>query len=267
MLQVRSPTVLWHKESLLNIALKSVPPEVPYVAWLDCDIFFQRPDWPIDALEQLRSYPIVQLFTELRHLSEQESLRPDESLNTALRRPPTAHGLAFFRSCAPVRPVSFDSKNNLGKRTTSFGIAWAGSTALMRRHTFYDAMIIGGGDRAMACAAYGRYQEVMSFLRLSTGRTAHYLNWATPYFAAVQGNVGHVPGAVFHLWHGNIEDRYYQARQQAFERLDFLPHRDLEREPSGVWKWRTSQIEFARFFQQYFDARREDGYGDEASDV
>ena len=40
-LQVKAPSVLWLKENLINIAVKSLPDYIEYVAWLDADIEFQ----------------------------------------------------------------------------------------------------------------------------------------------------------------------------------------------------------------------------------
>src|ERR1700753_3038699 len=41
-IRVRSNSVLWQKERLLNIALKQLPPECDKVVWLDADILFQN---------------------------------------------------------------------------------------------------------------------------------------------------------------------------------------------------------------------------------
>ena len=41
LVQLRSPSILWQKERLLNVALKS-PGRCNKVAWLDCDILFEN---------------------------------------------------------------------------------------------------------------------------------------------------------------------------------------------------------------------------------
>jgi hypothetical protein len=45
--------VLWQKERLLNLAIKSVPLYVKNIAWLDCDVIFDRSDWADRANAQL----------------------------------------------------------------------------------------------------------------------------------------------------------------------------------------------------------------------
>ena len=34
----------WQQNRLLNVALKSVPPDTKFVAWIDCDVIFDRSD-------------------------------------------------------------------------------------------------------------------------------------------------------------------------------------------------------------------------------
>jgi hypothetical protein len=260
LIQIPASTVLWHKESLLNVALSKVPADVPHIAWLDCDIWFERQDWVDAALVELQTHRVIQLFADLRHLNDAESLQPDDHARAALERPATALGSVYVHGRRSAGVTSFAPDNRPLLKTPSFGIAWAADAALLRHHSFYDAMIIGSGDRAMACAALGTHKAAIARLHLSPERAAHYLRWALPYFAAVQGKVGYIPGSVFHLWHGNLEDRYYKVRHRALAQLDFIPDRDLERERSGVWRWRNPPLEVERFFQQYFDARMEDGY-------
>ncbi|HTA17324.1 MAG TPA: hypothetical protein VK786_06235, partial [bacterium] len=154
---------------------------------------------------------------------------------------------------------SFTPRNSLDVRSSSFGIAWAASAELLRLHSFYDAMIIGSGDRAMACAAYGNYAAAVDALCLSGERAAHYLSWARPYHDSINGDVGFLPGAIHHLWHGEISDRSYKERHRALAGLDFSLGRDLERDVNGFWKWRRPRPDMEEFFRAYFQGRREDG--------
>src|SRR4051812_27505421 len=45
LVQLRSQDVLWQKERLLNLAMRSLPSGCRYVVWLDCDIIFEADDW------------------------------------------------------------------------------------------------------------------------------------------------------------------------------------------------------------------------------
>lgn len=55
---------MWQKERLLNIALAALPGECDSVAWLDCDVIFDSNDWPERARQALKSFAIVQLYSE-----------------------------------------------------------------------------------------------------------------------------------------------------------------------------------------------------------
>src|SRR5262245_59277853 len=37
--------VMWQKERLLNIALARLPTNCEHVAWIDCDVVFERKNW------------------------------------------------------------------------------------------------------------------------------------------------------------------------------------------------------------------------------
>ena len=60
-LQLRTDTVLWHKEALLNILVNRLPPHVKKIAWLDSDIFIEDDDWAKKLSRELDHYKIVQL--------------------------------------------------------------------------------------------------------------------------------------------------------------------------------------------------------------
>jgi hypothetical protein len=67
LVQVSGGGLMWQKECLLNIALDRLPQESQYVAWLDCDIIFDDPEWPEKTISLLATHRLVQLFEEVRH--------------------------------------------------------------------------------------------------------------------------------------------------------------------------------------------------------
>ena len=68
LVQVHSPSILWQKERLLNVALKSLPTVCDKVAWLDCDILFENDDWVERASRALDEFALVHLFQERNEL-------------------------------------------------------------------------------------------------------------------------------------------------------------------------------------------------------
>src|SRR5229473_1294403 len=43
--QLRTSHEIWHKENLINIGITRLPADWEYVAWVDADVAFARPDW------------------------------------------------------------------------------------------------------------------------------------------------------------------------------------------------------------------------------
>lgn len=64
LIQISGGAVLWQQNRLLNVALKSVPPDTKIVAWIDCDVIFDRSDWVDEAKKQLNTFNIVQLISD-----------------------------------------------------------------------------------------------------------------------------------------------------------------------------------------------------------
>jgi hypothetical protein len=61
-LHVRSDSLLWQKERLLNLAAQALPATVRGIAWLDCDIVFRNVAWPSDLASRLSTHPVAQVF-------------------------------------------------------------------------------------------------------------------------------------------------------------------------------------------------------------
>lgn len=243
--------VMWQKEALLNVALDNLPASAKNVAWLDCDVLFERSDWQNLARARLVQSPLAQLFTDLHDLP------PSGALDLA--PPRTGVSIAALQNSGKEPETAFRPSEAIHIRRSAFGLAWAGHVELMRKHRFYDAMIIGSGDRALACAALGRHIDAVASLKLSPARAAHYGAWAGPFHRAVQANVAVLPGCLFHLWHGEIADRSYVERHSRLAELTFDPAEDLIRDANGLWNWHSRRTDLAAMIEAYFASRYEDG--------
>ena len=121
-------------------------------------------------------------------------------------------------------------------RQMAFGLGWAARRSLLARHGFYDALVVGSGDRALSCAAYGRPDNAIVVTRMNPRQTAHYLRWAEPFYGDVRGNVGCVEGRLYHLWHGDPKNRRYRERHEAFSAYAFDPSVDIVVNSSGAYR-------------------------------
>lgn len=258
LVQISGGDIVWQKERLLNLALKSVPRTATSIAWLDCDIVFERPDWIEAASAKLKQYKVVQLFSEVLDLEQDEF---DAATTPHHNAAPTGRSV-----------VSLVAENNLGPadiagliqqvanaRSKCVGFALAARREVVESHGFYDAMIIGGGVRALMAALYGQQETLAKTYQLNKDRREHYMNWALPYHDAVAESVGYVPGRIFHLWHGEGKNRKYHERHLKFATFEFCPDADLKIGASGAWQWRSSRPDLKEFFSNYFMSRAEDG--------
>ena len=255
LIQLRGEDVLWQKERLLNVALRALPPSCRYVVWLDCDVIFARDDWPADAARLLDEYRVVQLFRHLYHL-------PREWAGGVPRvEACDFHERSFVSAVAegmsPSRPSLRTDVRSAGDAAK--GVAWAARREILDAHGFFDGCIVGGGDSAMACAAYGCFDYVNSRQSFNELQEQYYLRWARPFHDAVGRATSFVDVDLFHLWHGEMRDRRYRDRHDGLRPFRFNPAADVKVDDSGCWRWNSDKPHLHAYVRDYFATRNEDG--------
>lgn len=260
LVQVPSSALMWQKERLLNVALGSLPGECRNLAWLDCDLVFERDDWPARATEALTNAVMVQLFSWICSLPRAADLAQPLAGQAYVRRPSLAWGWAEGRADRNHLAPSVTS-GLVGGFSSDFanGHAWAIRRDALDPIGFYDAMIVGSGDYSMVQAALGRFETVRESRRLNPRRYRHYVDWARKFHQIVQGRIGIVPGEVYHLWHGELADRQYRARHGILADHDFDPYQDIALDEHGCWRWSSDKPALHDAVRAYFEGRREDG--------
>ncbi len=253
LLQIRGQDVLWQKERLLNLGLEAVPASASAVAWLDCDVLLERPDWPVLAQESLRDHVLVQPFSEM--LEAPAGRVASGPLYDPEGARPCGTGIAKHLREDPCRASIFE----LGSSIRSSGLAWAARREVLDQVGFYDACILGGGDRALVAAAIGDFDGPARHWQWNPRQAAHYRPWAERFFAAVRGRIGFVDGTLIHLWHGDAEARQYRQRLLDLAALGFDPSVDIAPGEGGCWRWGTHKPELHAYVKRYFQERREDG--------
>jgi hypothetical protein len=243
--------VMWQKERLLNIAIDALPSQCSAVAWLDCDVLFARRDWPEDALRALEKWPLIQPFATARDQLSR--------LSSALGDAAPSYAAAHCRGAPPEMTFAYDADRVPRRRVSAPGFAWAARRELIAPLRLYDACILGAGDRAMLQAACGRMEQEIAARLPSRAHARHYRQWAVPFHRAVDGRIGHVPGEVIHLWHGDFRDRQYRVRFDAFGRFEFDPAHDIALDDQACWRWASPKPELHALARSLFALRREDG--------
>jgi hypothetical protein len=106
---------------------------------------------------------------------------------------------------------------------------------------------MGSGDHHMAPGLIGHADATMP------GGTAEayrreMMRWQDRALRHINGNVGYVPGAVEHLFHGRKGERGYQSRREMFVHHASTPHEDLKRHSFGVLEFATNKPELRHGF-------------------
>lgn len=237
-LQVRTRCELWHKENLINLGIARLPHDWEYVAWVDADVSFARPDWVEETVHQLQHHPIVQMFSIAQDLSP--AYEPFQ----------THKGFCY----------SYHKKLKGGGAYEFWhpGFAWAA-----RRDTIdalgrlMDWAILGAADHHMALALIGEAKRSMPG-GLSRTYTDWVYMWQDRAERYVQRNIGYVEGLLLHYWHGKKCDRRYVERWDVLVKNKFDPLLDLKRDSQGLYQLTDHSVKLRDQIRLYFRQRNED---------
>jgi hypothetical protein len=247
--RVRSEGILWQKERLLNVALSHVPERYEKIAWLDCDLLFERQDWAVQTSALLNDYPVVQCFSHYARLPRGHLAFTGEG--------------EYGESFASLRSRSVERRTE-GKyeHHGHTGFAWAARREILSQYGLYDRCVAGGGDHLFAHAFSGEIEsECVNglFGGVASFHRADALEWCGRIHSVVRGEIGCVPGTVLHLWHGDRRHRRYLERQTNLAQTGFDPAKDLWMNDMGCWEWQKPGGKPQKFLEEYFRSRFEDG--------
>jgi len=255
LIQLRGEDIMWQKERLLNVLLPQLPAECLQVAWLDCDIVFERQDWPERVAAALAQAPVTQLFRRVHYMPPHAGPEDVSESITLLTRDSLGAWLDSGLSAEEaLRHATTRSSNSAMK-----GMAWAASRDLLQSQGLYDACIIGGGANAFACAVLGTYDHAIRPHFMNDRQREHYLAWAERFHRATHGALSCMDGDVYHLWHGALADRGGSSRHKGLVPFNFDPDADIATAGAGCWRWATDKRDMHGYVHNYFAARKEDG--------
>jgi hypothetical protein len=258
---------IWQKERLVNVGVGALPRHVEYVAWADCDLLFEAPDWPVAACGHLeRDGGLLQLFSAAYYMPR--SLEPETA--TLAQCAQAAPLMQAVSSVAAARSGMFEENDRVAQEARGryellthmncYGIAWAAVRSQFEACGLFDGYVMGGGDAVKTFALLDRMPLYWLRRPASPALRAYAERWVAHAAAkGFIGHAGHLDGRVFHLWHGEIADRNYRGRHHILTDLGFDPSRDLELAENGAWRWADPDGAIARAVSDYFLARHEDG--------
>jgi len=226
-LQLRTIDPIWHKESMINVAVEYLlPHNWKAFAWIDADIEFENVNWAEDTLKLLNgSFDILQLFS---HAVDMDRYEQAMSIFTSF-----SYNYYRLNKYCSTRNVNYSHS----------GYAWAISrNAYEKMEKLIDTCILGSGDYVMAMSIirplknYEELHEKMKSFRL-----------------------GYTTGVIRHYYHGSKINRQYQDRGKILVKHNFNPKIHLTYDVYGlICASEEMSKEFKDDILQYFADRKED---------
>ncbi|MDP1689644.1 MAG: hypothetical protein Q8L52_00320 [bacterium] len=249
-IKIRSKSLLWQKERLINIGASYLPDTCKYVAWVDCDVVFQNRNWARETCELLSgSYTVVQPWEICLRLAKGDCV-------------PEIQDRAVSFAAVTTKDLSTLDCGRYDKHGHT-GYAWA-----MRREIFdavglYEHAVSGSADHFMSHAIYGRYGFcVENALKHDVKQIDHLKHWGDKFYSFVQGKLRVVSGEIQHLWHGSHDRRDYFRRMWKITEYGYNPDTDLLAMPGRPLEWQShvaqEKPELVAYFAEYFASRQED---------
>ena len=238
-LRLTAETPMWHKENLVNIAVRTLlPDDWLAMAWIDADLEFESWSWARDTLHLLSTtYDIVQLFSHCIDMDPQEN------------------AMSIFSGFGYQHQRSRGVRGNGHINQWHPGYAWAmHRKAYDQLGGFYDVSILGSGDMYMAMAWIGCPERA-----LNKDMNVLYIESLKEYSDRARGlRLGYVPGVIRHHFHGTKKNRGYDWRWKILQKYAYHPGH-LIRRPDGLLEPGPSfPAGLASEIVRYFQSRKED---------
>ena len=234
----KTPSRIWIKENLVNLAVNRLPNSWKYMSWIDADLTFLNQNWVRDTIHELQTADVVQLWRSAVNLGARgETLKVD-----------TSFAYMFISSGTPWVP------------TDKYGF-WHSGYAWACTRKAYDQMgglidwaILGSGDRHMAMALAGLADKSCpgnihpNYKVLLDDFQKKMKNFKTSY----------VDGTIVHHWHGSFANRRYKERWEILTKNQFDPFVDIGMEADGTVRLTKDGKRFEALLDEYFIGRKED---------
>ena len=242
-LQLRTEHALWHKENMINLAIrKLLPNNWKSVAWIDSDIEFENNDWVDNTLKVLNNFDIIQLFNICLDLDEKEN--------------PMSIWQSFgYKYC---NGKTFNHAKGLNY--WHCGYAWACTREFYEKiGGIYDKGILGSGDYILSQILLGNVASGdMKLLDFKNDIANHYAQ-----ISYNQIKVGYIPSVIKHYFHGSKINRKYIERNEILKKINYSPSVHVKYDDNGILiPTENMSNECLEDIKKYFFQRNDDEYYD-----
>jgi len=256
-LQLRTYDELWHKESALNLLAHRLPKDWQYVAWIDMDVTFLRPDWAMETVHQLQHHMFVQLWQTASMMGPNGEITNDQ----------TVKSFSYLYRIGQMKPTPAGYPYSGPPPYYAYphpGLAWgARREAWNAVGGLLDVCVLGAADYHMAHAMIGRAKETLEWNQTQkNGYHENYrsmiMNWQAHSEMYIKRDLGFVNGTILHHWHGKAKERKYNERWKTLVKHNFDPLLDLRRDDQGLYQLSTVKWGLRDAIRDYARGRNED---------
>jgi hypothetical protein len=279
---VRANTMVWSKECLQNIGLRSLPSEARKVGLFDADITFRKQGWATETIRALDLYHVVQPWTNCIDLGPNgEIIQVFTSFCHLLRQGKPVVGISnpMLSKIGVSEPEAkypphhhhhhhhHHHKHHHGFGETvekinayphpGFATAWQSDVLMNHIGGLFELGGMGAGDHHMMLSLINHGHK-----SVPTKVHPNYLHsvntWQQRAFHHVNQKIGIVHQSIEHPFHGKKKNRAYNERWQMFIDHQFDPYTDLKRNQYNVLEFSGSKPLLERSFDLYMRQRHED---------
>ena len=245
--RLKSNSIMWQKERLINYGVSKLPDNCKYYAWIDCDVLFQSENWAEQAVEKLQNSDVVKLFKKVYYM-------PKDMLTYDGSKIPNVQGVIWQ---SKIHKNWLERRRSRELHFSAPGFAWAA-----KRESFedigglYDKNIIGSGDTFFV-DCYLNSWDIHGFASKFNDNMKFDLNKWRDAVQAKNLVLDYVPVDICHLWHGSLKNRKYMDRHDIILNYDYDPQSDVKM-INDVYEWNSDKTGMHNDIKQYFYDRQED---------
>lgn len=218
-LQLRTKSEAWIKENMINLGVRHLlPRDWKYMAWIDCDVFFENPFWALETIHQLQHFQVAQPWQTCGDMGfHGQVMQNFKSFGFQ-------HQRRVPKQTSPNQPYEYAHS----------GFAWACTRAFWEAcGGLLDFAILGSGDHHMAFGMTGEIAYTIH-RKMSTGFHRRCFEWQQKALRITNGEVGFVNGHIKHGFHGPKKRRYYRERWEVLHSHGYDPDYDMMHDAQGV---------------------------------
>jgi hypothetical protein len=249
-LRLRSQSVMWQKERLINYGVSQLPPDCKYFAWLDCDIIFTNDQWAEIAVQKLQTADVLQVYKKVIYLPQgHEVFNGRDKLMMV-------QGIVWQKM---IHKNWLDRRRAKQLPFSAPGFGWAARRDFFHcpeLNGIYDKNIIGSGDTFLVDCYFDSW-DIHGFAQKFTDpMKQHMMDWAAK-LKAKKPVLDYLPVDIWHLWHGSLKNRKYMDRHDVVLKYNYDPEGDIVLY-GNTYEWASDKPEFHEDIRQYFYSRKED---------